>query len=369
MNPSRQLIPFRQLGVVLPLLLLGLAACSDNSTDPSTAFTGSSGFRLINAGNPIDLTPDGSTALLQETIFGGKVYFYDLSSGKLTLQADAGPSNNPGGISVDHRFSATYGDPGLSSIWSKSTGWLQVPSLFPEGCDAFRSSAWDISADGHTWVGMDWDGCFPLAVRWSDATGSVVSTPLERIGSSYPGSPNPPVNRATKVSDDGRVAGGFAETENTSRNPAIWGADGLGQFLTSGLPNYCDGEVLAMNADGSIVAGTWCGEGFFWKDGTTTLIGSLDPDGNSNTLVNAIAANGNLLFGGSNDKAFVWTQAAGMRPLRDVAAGAGIEFPPQLTLTNVLAASTDGTIVLGQAFSATSRVSFILKLPLSAYGL
>jgi hypothetical protein len=59
-----------------------------------------------------------------------------------------------------------------------------------------------------------------------------------------------------------------------------------------------------------------------------------------------------------------------MRPLADVVTAAGLTIPEGSTLTNVLAASEDGTVVLGQASDAEFNItSFVLKLPLSAYGL
>ena len=88
------------------------------------------------------------------------------------------------------------------------------------------------------------------------------------------------------------------------------------------------------------------------------------------TYPNAIAANGQLVFGGSGNQAFVWTAGAGTRRLQDIATAAGIEIPQGVVLRMVKAASTDGTIVIGQAINATQRAySFVLKLPASAYGL
>jgi hypothetical protein len=77
---------------------------------------------------------------------------------------------------------------------------------------------------------------------------------------------------------------------------------------------------------------------------------------------------GQPFFG--NPVAFVWTQAGGMRPLVDVVTAAGLTIPEGAKLTQVLASSTDGTVILGQATLADfSIVCFVLRLPLSAYGL
>jgi hypothetical protein len=57
-------------------------------------------------------------------------------------------------------------------------------------------------------------------------------------------------------------------------------------------------------------------------------------------------------------------------PPRHVATAAGITVPEGYQLTNVFSASTDGTVVVGTANTADfAQVSFVLRLPLSAYGL
>ena len=90
----------------------------------------------------------------------------------------------------------------------------------------------------------------------------------------------------------------------------------------------------------------------------------------ANTYPQAIAANGQLIFGGSGGQAFVWTAGSGTRKLQDIATAAGIEIPQGVVLLTVKAASADGTIVIGQAINAQLRAyAFVLKLPASAYGL
>jgi hypothetical protein len=99
-------------------------------------------------------------------------------------------------------------------------------------------------------------------------------------------------------------------------------------------------------------------------------------DAFDNQYPNAIAANGKLIFGGSGSpffsvpRAWVWTQADGMRPLQDLITDSGVEIPEGYLLTNVIAAANDGSVVLGVAYDPNGlQVSFILRLPVSAYGL
>ena len=59
-----------------------------------------------------------------------------------------------------------------------------------------------------------------------------------------------------------------------------------------------------------------------------------------------------------------------MRSLQDIAKAAGIEIPQGVVLNVVKAASADGTILIGQATDHQYKsYSFVLKLPVSYYGL
>jgi hypothetical protein len=360
----------------LPVLAAAaLAACSDDSTAPSDKFTGTTGFTLLNASNPIDITPDGQTVVVEDLLgtLDNPIYFYNVSTGAYTHKTSPGSPfmNFATGVSGDLKVSALYNEPVVSGVWSEVTDWVSIPSMFDGGCDMNVGGAWDISHDGHTMVGFDWNGCSTQAMRYSEAGGAWTAQQLELIGAPYPDSPSPQSNRATVVSGNGLVAAGWAQTEIVDRSPAVWQADGTGSLLTSGVSSDTPGEVLGINVDGSIMVGTWGGQGFIWNAGTVNFIESLPSnDEFANTYPQAIAANGQLIFGGSGGQAFVWTAGAGTRKLQDIATAAGIEIPQGVVLNTVKAASADGTIVIGQAINAQLRAySFVLKLPASAYGI
>jgi hypothetical protein len=59
-----------------------------------------------------------------------------------------------------------------------------------------------------------------------------------------------------------------------------------------------------------------------------------------------------------------------MRPLAPILGEAGLTIPLNYILTGIVAASNDGTRVLGTAMDGQGlTVTFVLTLPLSAYGL
>jgi hypothetical protein len=334
----------------------------------------------------VDLTPDGGTALLFDQFSSeGDVYFYDVASDVLTPKTTVGTTLRafPTGISATERVSAVHGEANQAGLWTEAGGWLDLGSVYPNGCvidpdtgAQDKSGAWDLSADGSVAVGLLWNECNAEAFRWTSATGLV---PLELLGASFPDSPNPPSNRATKISDDGSLVGGFAQTAIVDRWPAIWRANGEAFLLPQG-PFTIDspGEILSVSADGSRVAGIWNLEGFTWTEADGVVSLGFLPGGfpGGQTFPNAIAADGQLIFGktvaGFFDPptVFVWTEAQGMRSLSQIAAASGVSIPAELTLDNVLAASTDGTVVLGTAFDFSFRIyTFVLRLPISVYGL
>ena len=351
-----------------------LAACSDSAA-PTDKFTGPNGFTLLAASNAIDITPDGHTVVVEDLLgsLEGNLYFYDVATGAYSLKTQVGSvfTSFATGVSADLKVSAIYGEPASSGVWHETSGWTVVPSTFGGGCDVFVGGAWDVSADGQVMVGYDWNGCSPQAMRWTQSGGTWTTQPLELLGASYPDSPNPPSNRATVVSGNGLVAAGWAQTDIVDRWPAVWQADGTGSLLPPSMSADSPGEILAINFDGSVMAGVWAGQGFVWTPGQTAFIETLPSNEEfPQTFPNAIAANGQLVFGGSGGKAFVWTAASSTRSLQEIATAAGIVIPQGVVLTNVKAASADGTIVTGVAINAQLRqYSFVLKLPVSAYGL
>ena len=66
--------------------------------------------------------------------------------------------------------------------------------------------------------------------------------------------------------------------------------------------------------------------------------------------------------------AFVWTADAGTRALADVVTAAGVTLPEGTWLQSVLAASADGTVLIGTAFDGEGNPkTFVLRVPASAY--
>lgn len=362
-----------------PMLDTGAHADAPTDAGPGPGLGGGPGIRYLMPGRPIDLTPDGTLAVVEDPGTAmGDVYFFDVDSGELTLETVVGdPARDfSTAISASRRLTAHHGVPVMAGAFTEAGGWLDLGSPFGAGCDQDIASAWDVSADGTIVAGMAWDVCSPAAVRWTIAADdTVTTTTLDRLGVRAAGGSGPPTNRATVISDDGTVIAGFAENDLVDRWPAVWRADGTGFLLPGTVPD-APGEVLSISADGRVVGGTWNLEAFLWSeaDGVVSLGRLPTSFGGDTAYANAIAADGALVFGGCGgfgaSEAFVWTETGGMRLLTEILTAEGIEIPFGYLFQNVLAASTDGTVILGSVATASGTPqSFVLRLPLSAYGL
>jgi uncharacterized membrane protein len=102
------------------------------------------------------------------------------------------------------------------------------------------STAYDISADGSQIVGLVWQGCSARGFRWT-ATGGMQQFQNLANGN----------NRASVMSADGSVIGGFAQG-SFDRTPALWASDTTGAVWDINTL----GEVQGLNNSGSISLGT-----------------------------------------------------------------------------------------------------------------
>ncbi len=348
---------------------------TDDGTDTGADLEPS--FEILDFSRPIDITPDGRVALLENPTEVVDAYFYDTVTGELSFAATIGDPTKDfsTGISQDLEISANHAIPVQAGVWSPEGGWHDLASPYAVGCDIDIGSAWDLSADGSVVVGLMWDGCTTGAFRWVDDGGAGTMTVLERLGQGWDG--GDPVNRATVVSADGQVAAGFAQLGGfVDRSSAVWQADGSGIVLMPDeeWPN----EIHSISADGHMVAGARGYDGFYWtaEEGVVSLGKLPEAEAPTKTFPSAIAQNGELIVGGFGDPwwvvptAFVWTRDQGMRALQPIIEENGLDVPEGYTLFNVMAASEDGSVLLGIAYDPQYAVkTFVLRLDPAAYGL
>lgn len=384
----------RWTSLFLAALVAGSSACSEDSTGPVPAPTGT--LAIVPNLRAEDISANGSTILLTDPFSStAEFYFYDIATGTTTLKGAAGDAlaDFTTGISNGLRVSAIHGIPENAGLWQEGSAWLDLGNIYPTGCEIDdvthaqnQSGGWDIDSAGHVSVGLVWNGCNAEAFYWSDASGAGAFTPLDMLGTGSPdgeGGYGAPISRATVVSDNGLVAAGWASdtatvgdiTYGIDRRPAIWQSNGAGMMISGGTAFTPDapGEVLAISGDGSTVAGVWNQRPFVYS----AALGVVDLVGEGYMgWAQAVAHNGQLVFGTyqegffGNPIPFVWTQAGGVKSILDLAAENDITLPENYYWQAIVAASADGTVVVGVAYDETFNLNtYVLKMPVSVYGL
>ena len=130
----------------------------------------------------------------------------------------------------------------VAGRWTEATGWQSLGHLPNAGSCPSRSDSYEVSADGNTVVGLSWDGCSGRGFVWTQDTGMLE---LQNLGNGN--------NRASVISGDGTIIGGFAQG-SFSRTPAVWSNDTSGILIDP--PNGDDlGEIHGIRDDGSVLLG------------------------------------------------------------------------------------------------------------------
>jgi len=339
-----------RLLILLPALALSLLA------GPAP------GQQLVNlpdASWANDVTPDGE--IVVGTWVGGSGFIW-------RWRVDPAPTIIPGmdavGVSDDGLVVAgntTHPTTGqkVATRWTSATGVQLLGTVGGgSGCGLDLSSAYDISGDGSTIVGLAWIGCKAYGFRWTAATGMQA---LQYLANG--------LNRCSAISGDGSALGGFAQG-TFERTPAYWAPDTSGFVLNANF----QGEVWGFNQDGSLSVGT----NFFGGNNLTafrrnTQTGVMNNLGNLTSGWNAqaldLSEDGNLVVGFdiklTSRKAWVWTAADGMVSMNTRLLAAGITNAPSLQVCR--AVSDDGTVIVGGGNSdgPFGYAGFIAELPLA----
>ena len=157
---------------------------------------------------------------------------------------------------------------------------------------------------------------------------------------------------AVSVSDDGRTVVGFSTNEDGVDEAVRW-VDGEVEALGV-LPWWATASYATdVNRDGNVIVGRIMANGvamhFRWKGGHYEILEGLEPIGPVNVPYARTVrtnADGTVIVGGFNDRAFYWTAPAGVRPLRTVAIESGIAVPCCTRFLNALDVSDDGRTIL-----------------------
>ncbi|MGA0419399.1 MAG: dockerin type I domain-containing protein [Phycisphaerales bacterium] len=251
-------------------------------------------------------------------------------------------------------------------VWTEGQGWTtaEIPENYPEDCaplDNSIGSAWGLSGDGETVVGLYWRGGV-VGGGSAHATAGPIEA-LKDLGSL--GSNRS--SRANAASDDGLVVGGWSERPDGLWQPIVW-VDGeltqLGDFDVFCSVDGVRGDGLTVVGCGKAPGSFTVGDAYRWDfDGkvwTPTVLGTLPGTFQPFGLATArsITADGSTIvgynrFGIGNETGFVWTEQDGMRSIEDYLADNGVSVPADLLLLDVTAISDDGSTMVGVALDTT----------------
>jgi len=330
----------------LPLIgaVIVLAASSAASAQYVT-------FQLIDGANGTsDLTPDGRYVVGYAA--GGGGYRLDRKTGVMTLLPEPGM----GAVAVSDDGNVVLGDvpdpegigSNVAGIWTEATGWFDLGAL-PNalGCPS-RSDGYELSADGTVAVGLSWEGCSGRGYRWTEETGMVE---LESLANGN--------NRASVVSADGSLIGGFAQG-SFSRTPAIWDGSAAGALLDPPTGDIV-GEVRGISDDGTILLGSWDEKAFILEEGEPIVVFS-GPIPSWVGAATDIADDGTIVgfdFIGLSRRAWIRPNGGPPQDLHAYLTALGVPDLP-FSLEVIQAISSNGNIIIG--LTAFSTPAWLINL-------
>ena len=277
--------------------------------------------------------------------YGGEIFRWTPTGGFVDL-GPADPFSSSIGISSDGTtiVAGRLGSDGNTSpaMWQQATGWTDLGHP-AEGCvlDGSWGNSWGVNRDGSIVVGLAWYCPGAEGFEWTAQAGIV--------GLGHPVNAS---SRATSISADGSTIVGFWEDSTQGfRQPVRWTSGSADLFLGN-----VAGEAIAASSDGSQIVGqatdsTGSGRAFY-NSASEGLI-SLGVLKGTDQSVAIGVSDGGLVIGASinsftwSSQPFLWTHKTGMQPLRTELVRNGAVIPKDVTLTNVLALSGDGSTLIG----------------------
>ena len=230
----------------------------------------------------------------------------------------------------------------------------------------------DISPDGSVMVGR----AQYLLPELSLLPGGPIrnSTYLGTLSQHQVNGQNAP-GEANAISHDGQVIVGWSSRFESPSAPTWSGPEAFRWTQGGGMVSLGDlagGALRSIahdaNSDGSVIVGISASgngdEAFLWRSATNSMIGLGDlPGGSFQSIANAVSGDGSIVVGSSNDEAFIWDEANGMRSLASVLEGGGANLNGW-TLQVASDISANGITVTGWGTDPTGKVQpFVAQLP------
>lgn len=339
------------------LVIIALSLLMSFTTVNAQFFELGSGFTATSASS------DGSVVVGDN---GGQNFMW-IEGSAVVLIGGVAPQNFGGrtDVSGDGTFiSATRINPNtnlgeLSSYNVATQTWTSHGSL-GSSSGSSASSAWGMSSDGNTIVGLGWVNAGSAhAIKWTAAGG------IEDLGSSV----SDRSTRANATNSDGTIIAGWQDASSGFRQGAIW-TNGVQSLITHSNGDRAT-EAGAISADGVWASG---GQGFSndyqaWKWSVANGIIDIGPAPTSGWrgAATGLTADGSKTVGfyrpwpapATFGRGFIHTDLGGMIDLTDLATTLGNDLQGAI-LALPLGISDDGSTVIGVT---NSGQGFVLRIP------
>ncbi len=318
-------------------------------------------FEIMGLGYATDISADGSV-VVGNTEGQYAPFRWTEESGQLVLATGGGsgsPDVSADGTQVSASIPGEDGTYWTQGRWTLGARWEEtMPPTLPDGglMDDSYGSAWGLSEDGSTVVGLYWrpgqPGGSAHASSWTEATGMV------DLGSDGGNS------RANDANEDGSVIVGWDESDFGHWRPTVW-VDGVKTILAE-HEAWC--EASAVLPDGSVVLGQsydepralrvaarWIWNGTSWEEELLGALPGLHPNFGIAICTDA-TADGSIIVGYNrfsnpgDATGFIWTEGTGIIDVEDYLADNGVTVPFDINITSVQAISYDGSIMVGTCF-------------------
>lgn len=254
-----------------------------------------------------------------------------------------------GGIEIDGTSQAV--------VWTNN----HPPRVLDNLPGTTDSLALGVSANGQFVVGSSTTSSFnDRAVLWKLADNTLVDlsqTALLR-------SPGVTDSRAIAVSRNGDIVAGNYSTADNNLS-FIWrsGTNTSQQLALLTAGGYTNSDVVGMSANGAVIAGTqttndYQSQAVYWTsaDGVAHGIGTLGLNGDHTfSRASAISANGQVIVGESDYRAFRWSQQGGMQSVAQWLATAKVAIGNRLVLQRATATNKDGSVITGWGMDERER--------------
>jgi uncharacterized membrane protein len=324
-----------------------------------------------SVGGPSDITPDGSVVVGSFPGPNAPIFRWDLNAD--TFENIGGYSIGTPSISDDGTKIASVvldADGTVKPAIYENGAWTTIPPVpgsTPCAQDGppTTGSAWDISGDGSTVVGLNYgDGCYRGGVRafkWTAAGGSVALPKSSSFNM---------MTRANAVNYDGSVIVGLDEATSGFWRGAYW-KNGVVKLITSSTGLNVQSAV-DVSRDGQYVVGqsSSASSDNAWRFLTTNnslqKLGLIP--GFNNAVTIAISDDHNVITGFTTSTAtgatwpMIWTQGLHWSNFNNLLLAQGVNITDIYPYAPT-GMSADGRVITGALASLFGSIPFVLKTP------